>query len=327
MAGTGTAHLHGSGDRLLRVDDLVVEFPAEGGKTVHAVSGISFDLRAGETLGLLGESGCGKSSTGRAVMQLPPPTSGRVTLGDTVLTDLRGAELRRQRRQLQMIMQDPISSLNPRRRVRDLLTEGPSIWHEEVDDARVEEALSVVGLQPDLVWDRRPHELSGGQAQRVCIARAMMLDPRVLICDEPVSSLDVSVQAQILNMLQRTRERYELSMIFIAHDLSVVKNVADRIMVMYLGKVCEVIAADLLPEAVAHPYSRLLLESLPERTIATRGRGTITERSDSSLPSPIEPPSGCRFRTRCPLATDLCAEQEPEIRPLAAGQYVACHHV
>jgi peptide/nickel transport system ATP-binding protein len=332
MAGTGTLHLRESDDRVLSVEDLVVEFPAKAGGTVHAVSGISFDVVDGETLGILGESGCGKSSAGRALMQLPPPTSGTVRLAGTDLTDAPKRELRARRAGLQMIFQDPVSSLNPRRRVRDLVAEGPRIRGEKVDDARVREVLEAVGLDPDVVWDRRPHELSGGQCQRVCIARALMLDPQVLICDEPVSSLDVSVQAQILNLLEDTKARHRLSMVFIAHDLAVVKNISDRIMVMYLGKVCEIVPSGELATSARHPYTRLLLESVPEAAVVAAAQddavdavvdGTATA---TELPSPLAPPSGCRFRTRCPWATDVCAAEEPQLRQAADGHYVACHH-
>jgi peptide/nickel transport system ATP-binding protein len=333
MAGRGTAHLRRDAEQVLVVEDLVVEFPASGGRTVHAVSGISFDLLDGETLGILGESGCGKSSAGRAVMQLPPPTSGSVSLSGEMLTGRSTRDVRRPRAQMQMIMQDPVSSLNPRRRVRDLVSEGPRTWGRKVTTEEVETVLRAVGLDPAVVADRRPHELSGGQCQRVCIARALMLDPRVLICDEPVSSLDVSVQAQILNLLEDTKSRYHLSMVFIAHDLAVVKNISDRIMVMYLGKVCEVVPSDGLAERALHPYTQLLVESVPGSPVSTdrasgEGAGARPSRATSGeLPSPLDPPSGCRFRTRCPLATDVCAQTEPELREVGPNHFLACHHV
>ncbi|MFI0355342.1 ABC transporter ATP-binding protein [Actinomadura sp. 9N407] len=325
MAGTGTAHMRSEGDRVLTVDDLVVEFPAGGGQKVHAVSGISFDLLDGETLGILGESGCGKTSAGRAVMQLPPPTAGSVKLNGAELTGMSAATLREQRKKLQIILQNPVAALNPRRKVKDLVAEGPSVWGGKPDRKRVEEVLEAVGLDPATVWDRRPHELSGGQCQRVCIARALMLDPRVLICDEPVSSLDVSVQAQILNLLEETKTRYGLSMVFIAHDLAVVKNISDRIMVMYLGKICEVVPSAALAGSALHPYTRLLLESVPDSDPAAVLDGAKQENSEP--PSPLNPPSGCRFRTRCPLATDQCAQEEPKLRQAADGHHVACHNV
>ncbi len=325
MAGTGSLHLRES-EQVLRVDELVVEFPAKGGGTVHAVSGISFDVVDGETLGILGESGCGKSSAGRALMQLPPPTSGTVRLQGVELTGAPRRELRTRRAGMQMIFQDPVSSLNPRRRVRDLVAEGPRTRGEKVDDDRVREVLTAVGLDPEVVWDRRPHELSGGQCQRVCIARALMLDPELLICDEPVSSLDVSVQAQILNLLEETKKRYRLSMVFIAHDLAVVKNISDRIMVMYLGKVCEIVPSGDLAGSARHPYTRLLLESVPEAHLPGVSTEDSIRATSAELPSPLDPPSGCRFRTRCPLATEVCATEEPQLRAAGDGHYVACHH-
>ncbi len=298
-----------AGDRVLEVDDLVVEFPAKGGGTVHAVSGISFHLEEGETLGILGESGCGKSSAGRAIMQLPSPTSGSVRLNDVELVGHSGRSLRSKRARMQMIFQDPVSSLNPRRKVKDLVAEGARIWGRKVTEERVRELLLAVGLDPDSVWERRPHELSGGQCQRVCIARALMLDPQVLICDEPVSSLDVSVQAQILNLLEDTKERYRLSMIFIAHDLAVVKNISDRIMVMYLGRVCEVIPADRLAEHALHPYTKLLLESVPEAHLPDAELDVDDVGvTNAELPRRWIPPAaaasglGARWRPRCARA-------------------------
>jgi peptide/nickel transport system ATP-binding protein len=325
MAGTGTAHLRPGPEQVLAVEDLVVQFPVAGGQVVRAVSGISFDLLEGETLGILGESGCGKSSAGRAVMQLPPPTSGSVRLGGDELTGLKSPQVRERRARMQMIFQDPVSSLNPRRKVKDLVAEGPRIWGREVTHEQIESVLRAVGLEPSVVWDRRPHELSGGQCQRVCIARALMLDPRVLICDEPVSSLDVSVQAQILNLLEETKERYGLSMVFIAHDLAVVKNISDRIAIMYLGKMCEILPAGDLADHALHPYTRLLLESVPEATAATLS-GTPPQGRAAELPSPLNPPSGCRFRTRCPLATEVCTSVEPPLREVGNGHHLACHH-
>ncbi|WP_371628522.1 ABC transporter ATP-binding protein [Streptomyces sp. NBC_00341] len=313
----------------LHAQDLVVEYPAGRGRKVHAVSGVSLDVAAGETLGILGESGCGKSTVGRALIQLPPPDSGTVRLGGVTLTGLAPGELRRARARMQIIMQDPVSALNPRRRVKDLVWEGPSIWGSgdatRGKDTRTDDALRDVGLDPATVRERRPHELSGGQCQRVCIARALLLDPEVLICDEPVSSLDVSVQAQILNLLETTTRRRGLSMVFIAHDVSVVKNISDRVMVMYLGKVCEVLPSGGMQHEALHPYTRLLLASLPQ---ARRGPGTAGDPAPpAELPSPLNPPSGCRFRTRCPLATDLCSQQEPPLRDIRPGHRVACHHV
>jgi peptide/nickel transport system ATP-binding protein len=325
MAGTGTAHLRDSDDVLIRVEDLVVEFPAKGGRKVHAVSNISFDILEGETLGLVGESGCGKSTTGRAIMQLPRPTSGSVKFDGVEMTKLSDEELRRTRTRLQMIFQDPISSLNPRRKVKDIVAEGLNIWGTKIggfSKDRVNEMLEAVGLDPEIVSDRRPHQFSGGQCQRICIARALVLDPKVIICDEPVSALDVSVQAQILNLLQDMKARYGLTLIFIAHDLAVVKNVSDRVIVMYLGKICEVAPPDELYSTPAHPYTRILLKSIPEPDPT---KPIAQDAIAGDLPSPINPPSGCRFRTRCPNAQDVCAEVEPEIRELKPGHYIACH--
>jgi peptide/nickel transport system ATP-binding protein len=326
MAGTGTAHLRGPDEALLRVEDLVVEFPAGAGRKVHAVSGISIDIKQGETLGLVGESGCGKSTTGKAILQLPPPTEGKVLFDGTDLARLKGKELRKVRTKLQMIFQDPISSLNPRRKVEDIVAEGLRIWKigdEESRKRKVDEALETVGLDPDLAKGRRPHQFSGGQCQRISIARAVVTDPGLIICDEPVSALDVSVQAQILNLLEDMKARYQLTLIFIAHDLAVVKNVSDRVAVMYLGKLCEVAPPDQLYEQPAHPYTAALLDAIPVPDPEVRPHEEETLEGD--LPSPLEPPSGCRFRTRCPRAEELCAQEEPQIREVAAGQYVACH--
>ncbi len=323
MAGSGTAHLRDQDDIVLRVEGLVVEFPLEKGQKVHAVSGISFDIAKGETLGLVGESGCGKSTTGRAIMQAPRPTGGKVVFGETDLSSLSADELRRSRTKLQMIYQDPISSLNPRRRVKDIVAEGLSIWEgKDSSDPRVDQMLAEVGLDPERAGSRRPHEMSGGQCQRVSIARSLIMRPEVLICDEPVSALDVSVQAQILNLLEDLKAEFNLTMVFIAHDLAVVKNISDRVAVMYLGKICEVASSDDLYAAPAHPYTAALLASIPEPDPEAKhdDAGLVGE-----LPSPVNPPSGCRFRTRCPRAADLCSAEEPQMREVSKGQFVACH--
>lgn len=327
MTASRNTHMRDHLSPLLSVDELVVEFPAGRKQRIHAVSDISFDLLDGETLGILGESGCGKSSAGRAVMQLPPPTSGSVRLHGQELVGLSARNLRHQRSSLQMILQDPVSSLNPRRRVKDLVAEGLRIQGKACTRQQIESMLTAVGLNPAVVWDRRPHELSGGQCQRVCIARALILDPKVLICDEPVSSLDVSVQAQILNLLEVAKTTFGLSMIFIAHDVAVVKNISDRIMVMYLGKICEIIPSTALSGA-KHPYTQLLLASVPaEPTSSNTSNGSSIEVSVATeLPSPVVPPSGCRFRTRCPRASEQCAAEEPELQQAADGHFVACHH-
>jgi peptide/nickel transport system ATP-binding protein len=311
-------------DVVLRVEDLVVEFRAGSGATVHAVSGVSLDVRRGETLGLVGESGCGKSTTGRAIMQLPRPTGGSVHFNGRDLASLSAEELRRVRPKLQMIFQDPISSLNPRRRIPDIVGDPLVVWGRGDEKSKVvPEVLSAVGLDPEQVADRRPHQFSGGQCQRVSIARALVLDPEVLICDEPVSALDVSVQAQILNLLEDMKARYGLTLVFIAHDLGVVRNISDRVAVMYLGRICELGETTALFDRPVHPYTRLLVSSIPsidgaEPEEADRGRG--------EMPSPIDPPSGCRFRTRCPLATERCAEEQPLMREVLPGRFAACHH-
>jgi peptide/nickel transport system ATP-binding protein len=327
MAGSGKAHLRSDENPLLSVEDLVVEFPVgRTGLRVNAVSGISFDVLRGETLGLVGESGCGKSTTGRAVMQLPRPTGGHVRFEGQDLTTLKHEEMRQLRTNVQMIFQDPISSLNPRRKVKDIVMEPLAIWgigSKAEREAKVQQVLEDVGLDPAVAADRRPHQFSGGQCQRICIARALVLDPKMLICDEPVSALDVSVQAQVLNLLEDLKSRYGLTMIFIAHDLAVVKNVSDRVTVMYLGKVCEVAAADDLYRDPAHPYTDALLKSIPvpDPTVRPDAEGRI----QGELPSPLFPPSGCRFRTRCPLAQERCAAEEPLLRDLGDDHFVACH--
>ncbi|TDO46399.1 peptide/nickel transport system ATP-binding protein [Kribbella sp. VKM Ac-2527] len=325
MAGSGTAHLRDDPDVVFSVRNLTVEYAGRRGERVFAVSDVSFDARRGETIGLVGESGCGKSSVARAIMQLPPPTKGSVVLDGIELTELKGAALRRQRRKLQMIFQDPISSLNPLRKVKDIIAEGlrvhGGLTSEEVG-TRTRTMIERVGLDPDSAADHRPHEFSGGQCQRISIARAMVLDPELVICDEPVSALDVSVQAQIMNLLAEMKQRYRLTMVFIAHDLAVVKNLSDRIVVMYLGKVCEVANSDDLFAAPAHPYTRALVQSIPEPD----PDAPIQEAALSGdLPSPLNPPSGCRFRTRCPLAQDICATEEPQIREVRPGRFAACH--
>ncbi|HVT76295.1 MAG TPA: ABC transporter ATP-binding protein [Acidimicrobiales bacterium] len=311
---------------LLEVRDLTVEFPAGPGRKVHAVSGVSFDVHQGETLGLVGESGCGKSTTGRAILQLPKPTGGSVRYDGRELTDLHRNDLRAVRRELQMIFQDPISSLNPRRRVRDIIAEPLNIWNigtKEERDAKVLELLDAVGLDPRAA-ERRPHEFSGGQCQRISIARALALDPNLIICDEPVSALDVSVQAQILNLLEDMKQRYKLTLVFVSHNLAVVKNVSDRVAVMYLGKLVELAPADELYNRPMHHYTAALLESIPV-TDPTVRPGAAPDVVVGDPPSPIDPPSGCRFRTRCPRAEAKCAEVEPPLEELRPGHFVACH--
>ncbi|UWP80214.1 ABC transporter ATP-binding protein [Dactylosporangium fulvum] len=325
MAGTGKAHLQDQ-DVLLRVEDLVVEYATGRGKKVHAVSGISFDIARGETLGFVGESGCGKSTTGRAVLQLPAPTSGSVVMNGVDLTTLPKQQMRQARTHIQMIFQDPLSALNPRRRVRDIVREPLSIWRpgDRNSDERVDELLEQVGLDPAVVGGRRPHEFSGGQCQRIGIARALIMEPSLLVCDEPVSALDVSVQAQILNLLEDMKQKHQLSMMFIAHDVAVVKSISDRVAVMYLGKLCEIAPADTITTRAAHPYTKTLLDAVPIADPDVVARRSQTAPAEA--PSPIAPPSGCRFRTRCPQAQARCAEEEPVFRKVADRHFVACHY-
>ena len=327
MAGTGNAQLRERDKVLLRVEDLVVEFPVGRREVAHAVSGISFDVAKGETLGLVGESGCGKSTTGRAILQYPRPKSGSVRFEGEELTTLRANDLRARRLRLQMIFQDPTSSLNPRRKAGRLVAEGLEIWggrtKTEVEE-RVNELLTSVGLDPDAVRERRPHQFSGGQCQRLSIARALALDPELIVCDEPVSALDVSVQAQILNLLEDLKKKFGVTLLFISHDLSVVKNISDRVMVMYLGKVCEIGSTETVFASPSHPYTQALFASVPEPDPDVDP--TQAPTLGGELPSPITPPSGCRFRTRCPLATERCIQEEPQVREVAADHFVACHH-
>ena len=328
MVDAGAGHLRGGEQVLLRVEDLTVEFGAGRGRRVHAVSGVTFDVLEGETLSLVGESGCGKSTTGRAIVQLPPPTRGRVLFGGDDLAQLSKIPLRKVRPQIQMIYQDPISSLNPRRTIGRIIDEPLRVWgvgDKESRDLAVDQVLDAVGLD-NSTKSRRPHEFSGGQCQRICIARALVLDPRLVICDEPVSALDVSVQAQILNLLEDMKQRYGLTLIFISHDLAVVRNVSDRVAVMYLGKLCEVGAPEDLYGSPAHPYTAALMAAVPmaDPDAPPRDDRQLT----GELPSPLSPPSGCRFRTRCPYATERCTAEEPQMRQVGSGKdhFVACHH-
>ncbi len=319
QTGTGSSE-----EIVLDVRNLVVEFKS-GRQRVQAVSGVTFQVRRGETLGLVGESGCGKSTTGRTLVQVQPATSGAIDYQGQDLTLLKGRKLRQMRTKIQMIFQDPISSLNPRRRIKDIVAEPLVIWRKgtkEERTAKVREMLEAVGIDPDAAGDRRPGEFSGGQCQRISIARALMAEPDLLICDEPVSALDVSVQAQILNLLADLKAKFQLTMVFIAHDLAVVKNVSDRVAVMYLGKLVEVAGSDDLYREAAHPYTEALLASIPE---PDPDHISDHKALTGELPSPLNPPSGCRFRTRCPYAQDRCASEEPLLRELAPGHQVACH--
>lgn len=320
---------------LLKVENLVKYFPITRGiifqrqiGAVHAVDGISFDIREGETLGLVGESGCGKSTTGRTIIQLYRPTAGKVFLEGVDLVSLKGEELRRMRRKMQMIFQDPYASLNPRMTVGEIIGE-PLIIHgvakgKEVQE-RVEHLLELVGLNPAFV-NRYPHEFSGGQRQRIGVARALALQPKLIVCDEPISALDVSIQAQVVNLLEDLQEQFGLTYLFIAHDLSMVRHISDRIAVMYLGVIVELADRNELYDNPLHPYTQALLSAVPiPDPVVEEKRKRIILQGD--VPSPVNPPSGCRFRTRCPLAKDICAEARPDWREVRPGHYVACHLV
>ncbi|MEQ3549555.1 ABC transporter ATP-binding protein [Pseudonocardia nematodicida] len=340
-AGPGT----GAGAPLLQATDVEQTFPVRGaggtrGGTVHAVSGVSLDIAAGETLGVVGETGSGKSTLARSLIQAPRPQSGRVLFRGEDLMGLGRRELVRARRSLQMVYQDPFGSLNPRWRVRDLVAEplvGYRVGTAAGRERRVSELLDLVGLDPSVYGGRRPHELSGGQCQRVAIARAVALDPALLICDEAVSSLDVLIQAQVLNLFESLRSELGLSYLFIAHDLALVKQVSDRVAVMHLGQLAEIGPAEALYRAPRHPYTAALLDSIPGLDPAT-GRVRRPVPLAGEPPSPLDPPSGCRFRTRCPRARDRCAEEQPELTGLpwptvppagdapAGAHRVACHY-
>lgn len=322
LAGSGTAHLRGD-DVLLSVSDLDVAYPVPGG-TFKAVAGISFDVRKGETLGIVGESGCGKSTTGRAVLRLDPIAGGEIRYAGETITEASRTRMRELRRQMQMIFQDPVGSLNPRRSVKDIVVEGLAIDKAPAEQQTSTSAavLDQVGLGGERFADMLPRQLSGGQAQRVAIARALALNPNLLICDEPVSALDVSVQAQILNLLEELKAEYELTIVFIAHDLGVVRTISDNVLVMYLGKVCEFGDAVEVYDNPAHPYTRALLDSVPMTDPDTPFAGPALE---GDIPSPLSPPSGCRFRTRCPKVQDRCVNEEPQMAEVRPGQFAACH--
>jgi len=321
------------GDVLLEVRHLVQEFVlrdyggARGG-VLQAVSDVSFDLRAGETLGIVGETGSGKSTLARSVIQAPPPKRGEVVFEGKNLTGLSRRAMKPVRRHLQMVFQDPFTSLDPKWPVARIVAEPLAAYAVGSRAERQERAnslLELVGLDPARYGRRHPRELSGGQAQRVAIARALVLEPKLILCDEPASSLDVLVQAQVLNLLERLRSELGLSYLFIAHDLALVKQVSDRVAVMYLGTLCEIGPVRDIYRQPLHPYTLALLASIPD---PAPGAGKHRTRSviSGELPSPLNPPSGCRFRTRCPRAQERCAAQEPELRPLGgAGHLVACH--
>ena len=333
MAKTASQGDHATGAPLLEVKDLVMHFPLTQGiffqkkvGAVRAVDGVSFTIQRGETLGLVGESGCGKSTTGRALLQLYKPTSGSVRFEGQDLVTLGAEEMRRMRRQVQMIFQDPYASLNPRMTVGSIVGEPLDIHglaSGKEKQERVEQLLTVVGLNPYFA-NRYPHEFSGGQRQRIGIARALAVNPAFIVCDEPISALDVSIQAQIINLLEELQSEFGLTYLFIAHDLSVVRHISNRVAVMYLGKIVELADRNELYIAPKHPYTKALLSAVPiPDPVIERKRERIILTGD--VPSPVNPPSGCRFHTRCPLADTICREKDPEWREVTPGHWAACH--
>ena len=319
---------------LIKVENLVMHFPIYRGVirrqvgVVHAVDGISFTIQRVETLGLVGESGCGKSTTGRAILQLYKPTAGNVYYKDTNLVKLRPEPMRLMRREMQMIFQDPYASLNPRMTVRDIIGEPLMAFGENNSkqiDERVASLLDMVQLNPDFS-SRYPHEFSGGQRQRIGVARALALNPSFIVCDEPISALDVSIQAQVVNLLEELQQELNLTYLFIAHDLSMVRHISNRVAVMYLGTFVELADRTTLYRKPLHPYTQALLSAIPvaDPTYNEQRRRIILE---GDVPSPVNPPSGCRFRTRCPLADTICAEQSPEWREVEPGHFAACHKI
>jgi len=333
----GAAHVRNvsADDLLVDVKGLKIYFPVTAGFLVSrtiaenkAVDGVTFDVRRGETMGLVGESGCGKSTTGRAILQLYKPTAGEVLFDGKDLNHMHGNELRLMRRKMQMIFQDPYASLNPRMSVRDIIAE-PLVIHGIGNGAerreRVAELMRVVGLNPYYAT-RFPHEFSGGQRQRIGIARALAVSPDFIVCDEPVSALDVSIQAQIINLLEELQEQFNLTYLFIAHDLAVVRHISDRVAVMYLGKMMELADRNEIYDNPLHPYTKALLSAvpIPDPTLE-RKRERIILTGD--VPSSLRPPRGCVFHTRCPIAIDECRQEIPEWRQVTPGHYVACHRV
>ncbi|MDN3017023.1 dipeptide ABC transporter ATP-binding protein [Paenibacillus sp. BSR1-1] len=315
---------------LLEVDHLKQYFPVKTDSVfkpksyVKAVDDVSFHLYEGETLSIVGESGCGKSTTGRAILRLDEPTDGKVLYSGQNILDFNKKEMRKLRGDLQVIFQDPFASLNPRQTVKQILNEAMAIQQVVPKDKRLErmlELLGYVGL-PEEALDRYPHEFSGGQRQRIGIARALAVNPKLIICDEAVSALDVSIQAQILNLLKKLQNQFQLTFLFISHDLSVVRHISDRVMVMYLGKVVEIAEKKALFDSPHHPYTKALLSSIPVPN-PTYSRERVILKGD--VPSPIDPPSGCRFHTRCPFATEKCKMEEPALREINRNHYVSCH--
>ena len=319
---------------ILRVEGLKMYFPIRRGVfqrhvgDIKAVDGISFNVKKGETLGLVGESGCGKTTTGRAIIRLYDPTGGHVYFEGNDMATLKGDDLRKMRRRIQMIFQDPYASLNPRMSVESIVAE-PLVVHNLVSgkerDELVDHLLTIVGLNPNLK-KRYPHEFSGGQRQRIGLARSLALNPSLIVCDEPISALDVSIQAQVVNLLEDLQEKLGLTYIFIAHDLSMVRHISDRVAVMYLGKIMELTDRDTLYANPLHPYTQALLSAVPvpDPSIEENRKRILLE---GDLPSPANPPKGCNFCTRCPVAKDICFEEEPEFIEVEPGHYCACHFV
>ena len=316
---------------LVRVEDVVKHFPIGtglfGGQAVRAVDGVSFEVRSGEALGLVGESGCGKSTLGRVIAQLQPATAGHVFFRDTDLVRLHGEKLRRMRQQMQMIFQDPYASLNPRMTVGDIIGEplqNFGIARGKERERRINEVMRTCGLNPNFIR-RYPHEFSGGQRQRIGIARALVLNPTFIVADEPISALDVSIQAQIVNLLEDLQDRFKLTYLFIAHDLSVVRHLSDRVAVMYLGKIVEIADSKEIYLNPLHPYTKALLSSIPipDPDLEAQREPILLK---GEIPSPVNPPTGCRFHTRCPIAQfPKCSEEEPPLEEKAAGHRAACH--
>ncbi|MCM3340116.1 dipeptide ABC transporter ATP-binding protein [Paenibacillus sp. MER TA 81-3] len=318
-----------SGEALLEVNQLRKFFNLGRGNILKAVNDISFTIRRGETLGMVGESGCGKSTAGRTILRLYEPTQGQVRYNGTDIYRVKRGQMKALRREMQMIFQDPYASLNPRMTITDIIGEALDIHglagSRSARKKRVEDLLDLVGLNPDHAT-RYPHEFSGGQRQRIGIARALAVDPKFIICDEPISALDVSIQAQIVNLLQDLQKQFGLTYLFIAHDLSMVKHISDRVAVMYLGKIVELSDSESIYAEPLHPYTRALMSSIPvpDPEIEAQKERIVLS---GELPSPIHPPSGCHFRTRCPLASDRCAQAEPPFREAKPGHFVACHLV
>jgi oligopeptide transport system ATP-binding protein len=318
-------------DNLLSVRGLTKYFSVTGGilarevARVHAVDGVSIEIKRGKTLGLVGESGCGKSTTGRCILRLIEPSSGEIRFDGRDVTRIEGSELQHLRRDMQIIFQDPFASLNPRHTVAAIVGEALTIHRlvktQRQQQDRVVELLETVGLRSDHL-NRFPHEFSGGQRQRIGIARALAVEPKLIVCDEPVSALDVSIQAQVINLLEDLQEKFGLTYLFIAHDLSVVEHISDRVAVMYLGRVVEVAPARELYDNPRHPYTEALLSAVPIPDPKVKRKRIVLQ---GDVPNPIRPPSGCRFRTRCPLAEPRCASEVPELREFRPGHWVACH--